>query len=162
MALLMRSLADTARLGRWLGQNLSVPNPPALFLRGPLGCGKTALVRFLVASLPGSENAEVNSPSFTICNYYPTRPPVLHCDLYRCRSDIPEEIFEAMPARLVLVEWAEYFPRKELPKDYLDIRFNMDNDNRLLVVNGAGAFAKNLQNALAAYWQASNSAPDKE
>ncbi len=55
----------------------------ALYLRGTLGSGKTTLTRGLVAALPGGEDAEVASPSFTLCNIYPTRPALLHADLYR-------------------------------------------------------------------------------
>ena len=79
----LHSLADTRRLGRLLAAGLRELGPVALLLRGPLGSGKTTLTAALTAALPGGDLAEVGSPSFTICNYYPTTPPVLHADLYR-------------------------------------------------------------------------------
>lgn len=79
-------LGDTIRLGRWFADSLpTYPALRALLLRGPLGSGKTTFTRALVEALPGSASAEVASPSFTVCNHYPTIPPVLHCDLYRNR-----------------------------------------------------------------------------
>ena len=68
----------------------------ALLLRGPLGSGKTTLTRALVEALPGGDQAEVASPSFTLCNYYPTTPPVMHCDLYRSPGSLPDEIAEGL------------------------------------------------------------------
>ena len=49
---------------------------------GDLGSGKTTFTRGFIEALPGGENAEVSSPSFTLCNSYPTTPSVIHCDLY--------------------------------------------------------------------------------
>ncbi|WP_288907514.1 tRNA (adenosine(37)-N6)-threonylcarbamoyltransferase complex ATPase subunit type 1 TsaE [uncultured Desulfovibrio sp.] len=92
----LHSLADTRRLGRLLAAGLRELGPVALLLRGPLGSGKTTLTAALTAALPGGDLAEVGSPSFTICNYYPTTPPVLHADLYRSPGSPPEELEEAL------------------------------------------------------------------
>ena len=51
-------------------------------LSGPLGAGKTTLVRGLLAAL--GHEGEVPSPSFAIVQPYETLdPPVWHVDLYR-------------------------------------------------------------------------------
>lgn len=80
----------------------------AIALSGPLGVGKTALVRAILAAL--GHGGEVPSPTFAIVQpYEELRPPVWHVDLYRIED--PEEMdelgldsaFEAV----LLVEWPE-------------------------------------------------------
>lgn len=82
-----------------------------LFLNGDLGSGKTTLVRSLVEALPGSENAEVSSPSFNILNIYPTKPRVEHFDLYRLEGQCPDDDFFDLLSNkksLTVVEWVQY------------------------------------------------------
>lgn len=109
---------------------------PALFLRGPLGSGKTTFVSKIVSHLPGGAFCEAASPSFNICNFYRTVPPVIHCDLFRCRSAIPEELAQALDdgEHLVMIEWAEYLPGNLLPSNYLDFYFKLEYNQRLLEV----------------------------
>lgn len=113
-ALLLEGEARTRALGQSLARRLaSGPACPALYLYGPMGAGKTTLVRALVAALPGSEAAEVGSPSFNLVNYYPTRPRVAHFDLYRlderAAMDPGEEFWDCLEDSrgLLVVEWAE-------------------------------------------------------
>ena len=127
MAVLGRALADCLR------EEASLR---CILLRGDLGSGKTTLARFLVEALPGGDRAEVSSPSFTLCNVYPTAPRVLHCDLYRVGSAVPEEMNEVLDAgdMAVLVEWAEYLPVERRPQDFLDIYLQACNDYRIVRV----------------------------
>lgn len=147
------------RLGRAAGRLLIRENNAAdpagrvgaLLLHGPLGAGKTTFVRGFVQALPGSEAAEVSSPSFTLCNSYPTRPAVLHCDLYRCEdltqdgtlANLPEEVDDALEAgeEIVLIEWAERLPAAARPAQRLDIHFQVCQNSRfaLLVPHGSTA-----------------------
>lgn len=53
-----------------------------LRLDGPLGAGKTTLVRALVAAL-GGDAAQVASPTFTLLHQYDCAPPLVHIDAYR-------------------------------------------------------------------------------
>jgi len=84
-----------------------------LALRGPLGAGKTTLVRALVRALHGSDDA-VSSPTFIFRQRYDGSPPVEHLDLYRL--DDPAELLELgledafAPDRITLVEWPERAP----------------------------------------------------
>jgi len=84
MILVLTSLEATAALAHAFAACVAdSPALPPVLLHGQLGAGKTTFIRELVQTLPGSENAEVSSPSFNILNLYPTTPPVGHFDLYR-------------------------------------------------------------------------------
>jgi tRNA threonylcarbamoyladenosine biosynthesis protein TsaE len=78
-----------------------------VLLQGPLGAGKTALVRFVARALGVTD--PVRSPSFTLANVYAGPVPVNHLDLYRL-DDIGEmdslalEEYLDSPA-VTLVEW---------------------------------------------------------
>jgi tRNA threonylcarbamoyladenosine biosynthesis protein TsaE len=76
-------------------------------LSGPLGSGKTTLVRAIVAALHGAD--QTHSPSFTFWHHYDGEPPIEHVDLFRIND--PREtaelgLEEAFSDRsIVLVEW---------------------------------------------------------
>ncbi len=76
-------------------------------LSGPLGSGKTTLVRAIVRALHGSDRSY--SPTFTFWHRYDGDPPIDHIDLFRI--DDPREIVElgleeAFDGHsVVLVEW---------------------------------------------------------
>jgi len=136
----------TLALGRALA--LSIPEGwenPAALLRADLGSGKTTLVRGFVSALPDSELAEVASPSFNLANIYPTRPQVLHLDLYRLGEGLTEggleELLESGPADahgVLLVEWAQYMPEASLPRDWLSIRLSEEGEGRRAILDAFG------------------------
>ena len=77
-------------------------------LSGPLGVGKTALARGLIAAL--GHQGEVPSPSFAIVQPYDELdPPVWHVDLYRIEkpSEIDELGLDAAVEAVLIVEWPE-------------------------------------------------------
>jgi len=82
-------------------------------LEGPLGSGKTTLVRAIVDALHGTDDA-VASPTFVFRHRYDGVPPIEHLDLYRL--DDPAELTElgledAFAAdRITLVEWPDRAP----------------------------------------------------
>lgn len=147
---LLNTIEDTKNLGKMLATLLPEYNFPLLILRGELGTGKTTLARYIVKNFIKSESVEFSSPSFSIINYYQTRPPIAHCDLYRCGKDIPEELYECIEDEncQTIVEWGEYLHENLRPSEYLDIFFNMNNNTRSLVIESGGESAAKLLNNL--------------
>jgi tRNA threonylcarbamoyladenosine biosynthesis protein TsaE len=137
--------ASTAALGRALADAL--PREPgfSLHLRGDLGAGKTTLIRELVRTLPGGEAAQAASPSFNICNVYPTRPEVFHYDLYRLEgSSGCEELDEHLDRAdaLVAIEWAEHLPARLACVECLLLTLRKADVGRVAVVEAHGAAAR--------------------
>jgi tRNA threonylcarbamoyladenosine biosynthesis protein TsaE len=162
--------AATLALGRALA--LSMPEDwasPCALLRAALGSGKTTLARGFTSSLPGAELAEVASPSFNLVNVYPTRPPVVHADLYRLGEGFAdaslEEALEAgssalacEPRRALLVEWAEYMPEELIPGDRLDISLTEKDGGREALLTAAGPHARQwLHRTLSTFLQSGKS-----
>ncbi len=124
---------------------------PALLMRGELGAGKTTLVRGLVESLPGAQEAEVSSPSFNILNIYPTRPEVAHFDLYRLAGLTPDDdILDQLEdsSRLAVVEWAEYLEKEFRPVSYLLLTWTPVKTGRNLKIKANGRAAEDFLKAL--------------
>src|SRR6056297_2068449 len=105
--------AATEALGRALAMPMAEASsraPLVVHLAGPLGAGKTTLVRGLLRGL-GYEG-RVRSPTFTLLEPYELSPcDVVHLDLYRLADpgelDYLGLVDMLAPGTLVLVEWAE-------------------------------------------------------
>jgi len=137
--------AATEGLGRAMAAALLAGDPlQAVLLRGPLGAGKTTLVRALVSALPGGEDARVASPSFNLMNIYPTRPETAHFDLYRLAGiglgeDLSELLHEG--GRLVLVEWPEHLAEAERPPDFVLLEIEPEGAGRRALLSARGSAA---------------------
>lgn len=103
-------LADE-RATALLGARLAAVLRPGdvVTLSGPLGVGKTALVRALLQAL--GHEGEVPSPSFAIVQPYDSLSlPVWHSDLYRIEdpSELEElGLEEVLGDGALIVEWPE-------------------------------------------------------
>lgn len=99
---------------------------------GPMGAGKTTLIREILAQLGSSDN--VTSPTFAIVNRYlsGSGKPVYHFDFYRIER--PEEAFDIgyeeyfYSGDLCLVEWPEKIEGM-LPEDVMTVRIGVDSEN---------------------------------
>src|SRR4026207_1668767 len=80
--------------------------------RGPLGAGKTLLVKGICAAL-GIEEEDVTSPSFTLVNPYDGRLRLYHIDLYRLDEGasaahaVDLDDLLADETSVIVIEWAE-------------------------------------------------------
>jgi tRNA threonylcarbamoyladenosine biosynthesis protein TsaE len=164
--------ADTLRLGAETARVLEKAGKTvALLLRGDLGSGKTTFVRGLVAALPGGEEAEVASPSFNLVNVYPTRPEVVHMDLYRLRGGEAGELFEEYaeaappggigPGRILAVEWAEHLPDACLSGDHLVLSWRHEGTGRTVTIESGDETGAALVSALAALFGKSGASPER-
>jgi len=103
------TLADEAATGA-LGAALArvVKRSDVITLSGPLGVGKTALARSLLAAL--GHDGEVPSPTFAIVQpYEELEPAVWHADLYRLEdpAELAEIGLDCAEDGILLVEWPE-------------------------------------------------------
>lgn len=99
----------------------------AIGLIGPLGAGKTRLVRATATAL-GADPTTVNSPTFVLIQEYDSRIPVYHFDTYRLRdvsafADLGvDEYFSG--DGVCFVEWADRV-ESVLPRDRLQIEVSV-------------------------------------
>jgi tRNA threonylcarbamoyladenosine biosynthesis protein TsaE len=96
-------------LGRLLAERLG--RGDCLALTGPLGAGKTALVRGIAAGLGVRDGRMVSSPTYVLVQEYPGRVPIYHIDLYRMVRPAEEladlGLNEMLADGVVLIEWAD-------------------------------------------------------
>lgn len=79
-----------------------------VFLSGPLGAGKTTLVRGVLRAL--GHTWPVRSPTFSLIHLFATEPPVCHVDLYRIEAGHEVEdlgLEDYSETHAVLIEWPE-------------------------------------------------------
>jgi tRNA threonylcarbamoyladenosine biosynthesis protein TsaE len=95
--------------------------PCVVLLSGPLGAGKTQLVKWFLEELGFAETV---SPTFAIHQTYSSRGETIdHVDLYRLKSDADLEssgfwdLF-SQPTGLVFVEWADRLPESVWPRNW--------------------------------------------
>ncbi|MEK7207527.1 MAG: tRNA (adenosine(37)-N6)-threonylcarbamoyltransferase complex ATPase subunit type 1 TsaE [Pseudomonadota bacterium] len=125
-------VADMEALGGRLAASLG--KTQLIYVHGPLGAGKTTLVRGMLHAL-GHVGA-VKSPTFTLVEPYELRGlPVYHFDLYRLND--PEELeFLGMRDYLhgegvCVVEWAER-AQGVLPAPDIDVMIQATEKGRMV------------------------------
>lgn len=123
--------SETFALGERLAGQLK--GGEVLLLDGPLGAGKTMLVKG-IASAMGLDQEEVTSPSFTLVNPHYGRLLLYHIDLYRLDEgakaahavDLDEILTDE--AAVVMIEWAERLGHYPLPDNVWRISIAGDGD----------------------------------
>jgi tRNA threonylcarbamoyladenosine biosynthesis protein TsaE len=130
----LKDEGETLSLGAGLAEIFMLLDKyPAVLFSGPLGAGKTTMIRGIVKALPGGGDAAVSSPSFNILNIYPTTPETAHFDLYRLEGlglDPESEDILLNENMLVLVEWSEFLPRGQRPENSVQVSLFMRDSGR--------------------------------
>ncbi|HEX6731053.1 MAG TPA: tRNA (adenosine(37)-N6)-threonylcarbamoyltransferase complex ATPase subunit type 1 TsaE [Pyrinomonadaceae bacterium] len=122
---------QTFNFGFQLGERLL--GGEILLLQGPLGAGKTMLVKGICAAL-GIDEDEVTSPSFTLVNPYEGRLRLYHLDLYRLDEgasaahavDLDELLSDERS--VIVIEWAERMGPYPLPGNVWTIKLAGDGE----------------------------------
>ena len=122
---------ETFDLGIRIGEQLT--GGEILLLSGPLGAGKTLLVKGIARALNVPED-DVSSPSFTLVNPYQGRLLLYHIDLYRLDEgataahavDLDELLSD--DHAVIVIEWAERMGRYHLPPETWRISITGDGD----------------------------------
>lgn len=143
-------LAATAALGAALANSL--PAGTLVALTGPLGAGKTALVKAVAQAL-GVDPAQVTSPTFVLMQAYEGRRPLVHIDVFRLERPEQfatlgaEEFFP--PDGLVFIEWFDKVAAATGPPD-LEIRIEILHADRrqFTLRTGRAELAETLHQAL--------------
>lgn len=104
-----RSPEQTIEFGRSFGAQLKGGEVVAIV--GPLGSGKTHLIKGIAVGAGAEDGSAVNSPTFVLVNQYAGRLDIYHIDAYRLDSLAEFEMlgFDDLcyPESVVLIEWAD-------------------------------------------------------
>jgi tRNA threonylcarbamoyladenosine biosynthesis protein TsaE len=140
LALDISDLDATTAFGRRLAELLFPGAVVALV--GPLGAGKTHLVRAIAEGLGIADSRVVSSPTFVLIQEYPARLTVYHFDAYRLPNPAafadlgPYEYFEG--DGVCLVEWADKVTSC-LPAEYVRITIAITGEtSRRFLIEGFG------------------------
>ena len=131
--------AGAALAGALRASNRDVEHGPrSVHLCGPLGAGKTTLVRGLMRGL--GHRGPVKSPTYTLLEPYELAGiSVYHFDLYRLADALELEDFGARDyfhdGALCVVEWPER-GKGVLPPADLTIEIRVSGDGRVLLAKG--------------------------
>jgi tRNA threonylcarbamoyladenosine biosynthesis protein TsaE len=125
------NVSATEAFGRKFARQLRQGDCVALL--GPLGAGKTVLVRGIAEGLGLAEKRMVSSPTFVLVQEYPGRIPIYHLDLYRLPNDPAAlenlGLEEMLRQGVTLVEWADRIP-DALPAGRWEIRIEITGPRR--------------------------------
>jgi tRNA threonylcarbamoyladenosine biosynthesis protein TsaE len=129
----LESEYETTRLGRAIAD--VVESGVVIGLIGPLGAGKTHLVRAIAEALEVDPSA-IGSPTFVLIQEYEGRIPVFHFDAFRLQTprafaDLGVSEYWSRPG-ICLVEWADRV-RELLPPDCWVIEIELAGPTSRLV-----------------------------
>jgi tRNA threonylcarbamoyladenosine biosynthesis protein TsaE len=145
MTLLSASVEQTVAIGRIIGGVLRQGD--VIALSGPLGAGKTQLVRGMADGV-GTDPRLVASPTYVLMHEYTGRLTLVHIDAYRLQglSDLESIGWtdELLDESATVIEWADRIA-PELPADCLTITLNhVDDNTRQLTLQFCHAWGERL------------------
>jgi tRNA threonylcarbamoyladenosine biosynthesis protein TsaE len=117
---------QTIELGQRLGSQLKGGEVVAVC--GPLGSGKTHLIKGIAAGAGAQDSRDITSPTFVIVNEYSGRLDIYHIDAYRLDSIAEFEMLGfddfCYPQSVVLIEWADKVESALRAVDYIRIELS--------------------------------------
>lgn len=155
-AIVLPAVDDTLAFGERLGRVLLAGD--LVLLSGPLGAGKTVLVKGIAAGM--GVVGQVSSPTFVIARVHrPATPggvPLVHVDAYRLGDDLDQldglDLDTDLVDAAVVVEWGEGVA-EALSRDFLLVRLDRrDDDVRSAVVEPHGTWTEREIPDLLAKW----------
>ena len=132
------SAKETQKVGEKIGQSLKAGDIVAL--EGPLGAGKTTLVKGIAKGLGVKDKKEVVSPTFVLIHEYEARERIYHMDWYRLSKVEGQDQLQAEEyfnsKGITLVEWADR-GKHIFPKNHIKIFLKYQGpDKRIIEVHG--------------------------
>ena len=144
------SSTETEKIGKRIGRWLQAGD--VLTLSGPLGAGKTTLVRGIARGLGVGNKQIVSSPTFVMVHEYEGREKIYHLDWYRLArvrgSDamLSKECFNLNA--VTLVEWPER-GKSLLPTNRIEIVLKYKTfEKRLVEITIKGSCRETLLDKL--------------
>lgn len=138
---------DTIELGRKIGSQLK--GGEIIAVCGPLGSGKTHLIKGIAAGAGAKDRRNINSPTFVIVNEYEGRLDIYHIDAYRLNSVSEFEMLGfddfCYPQSVVLIEWADKIESALQTMDYIRIELEHAGETeRKIHVKNTPAYITNI------------------
>jgi tRNA threonylcarbamoyladenosine biosynthesis protein TsaE len=129
------SVEKTFDIGKRIGRQLK--GGQIVCLTGPLGSGKTTLIKGIAAGIGAAKPSLVNSPTFVIVNEYKGRFDIFHIDAYRINTMAE---FEALGfeefighSSVVLIEWADKIKQALKGFEYIDIEMQHNGQESRII-----------------------------
>jgi len=125
------SVCETVDLGAAIGRQLK--GGELIGVSGPLGSGKTHLIKGIASGAGAGDGRYVTSPTFVIINQYEARLPIYHIDAYRLKT--PRELEMAGFDELcsdraaVLIEWADKVEQLLRSIPHVDVEISLRSEN---------------------------------
>jgi len=123
LEIVSQSPQQTIEVGRRIGQKLK--GGEVIAVCGPLGSGKTHLIKGIAAGAGAKDSRQVNSPTFVLINEYLGRFDIYHIDAYRLDSIAEFEMLGfddfCCSQSVVLIEWADKVESALRAIDYIRI-----------------------------------------
>jgi tRNA threonylcarbamoyladenosine biosynthesis protein TsaE len=133
--IITHSPEETIEFGRKLGSQLKGGEVVAIC--GPLGSGKTHLIKGIAAGIGAKDSKSVNSPTFVIVNQYIGRLDIYHIDAYRLNSIAEFEMLGfddyCYPQSIVLIEWADKIEAALRSIDYVRIELEHSGETTRII-----------------------------
>jgi len=124
--IISKSAEQTVEFGRKIGSQLK--GGEVIAVCGPLGSGKTHLIKGIASGAGAQDQKQVTSPTFVIVNEYVGRLDIYHVDAYRLNSIAEFEMLGfddfCYPQSVVLIEWADKVESVLQAMDYIRIELS--------------------------------------